>query len=66
MTVIDENIIDYFVDRKENNKINNKINFTMIDYHSFDDREIKYDIDDVINGLENKILKKTFISWEYN
>jgi len=67
MSEIDDNVIEYFINRKKSAKIQIvKMDSLMIDIEDQDkDYDVKYDVKDVIEGLKTKMLTRNQLSFEY-
>lgn len=63
MSEIDDKLIEYYVGKKENNKIIVK-NMIVTDICESDD--VKYNLDDVLNGLTVEICKSNRLRFGYN
>lgn len=66
MSEINDKIVEYFINRKKSSKIKIcKMDNCIIDYENNDDYEVKYNINDVIEGLKTKALKRNQLLFEY-
>jgi len=63
MNKLDDKIVEYFSLKKRNNKIVVR-NMDVIDLIDDENYEIKYSVEDVINGLKVKIMSSNQLSWE--
>ena len=63
MNEIDSKLIEYFVTKNVNNKIIVK-NMDVVDM--VDNYEIKYNLDEIISGLNTQIVKSIRLGFEYN
>jgi predicted helicase len=64
MGEIDDKIVEYFISNKRNTKINIKVMNMVGVFNILDLDEIKYDVNDCIKGLENKILSRGQLCWD--
>jgi predicted helicase len=62
MTIIDNTMVEYFITKKENTKLEIRMMKIVCDKEDYEDIDIKYNIRDVIKNIKNITIKKNKIN----